>query len=72
MAEIEKNFILSESPNLEYDDLVEILVIAKRYGKDFIMEKGDGCRINLNKLPEDAVMQVYRYMKSTLELEDDY
>ena len=72
MAEIEKNFILAESSNLEYDDKVSILAIVKRYGKQFIMEKGDGCRVNLNRLPEDAVLQIYRYMKITLEMDDDY
>jgi hypothetical protein len=72
MAEIEKNFILAESSNLEYDSKVEILMIVKRYGEKYIMEKGDGCRVNLNKLPEDAVLQIYRYMKSILEMDDDY
>lgn len=72
MSETDKNFILSEALNLEPSDYVEILGIVKRYGKEYIMEKGDGCRINLNKLPEDAVMKIYRYMKTVLETDDDY
>ena len=72
MSEVEKNFVLSESPNLEYEDYIEILVITKRYGEEYIMEKGAGCYINLNKLPNDALMQIYHYMKSSLELDEDY
>lgn len=72
MTEVEKNFIISESSNLEYNDMVQILVIVKRYGKEYIMEKSDGCRINLNKLPEEGVMQIYRFMKSIFDLDDDF
>jgi len=66
----EKNFILSESPNLDYDDRVEILVIVKQHGIDYIIEKKDGCRIRLNKLPIEAIMQIYDFMRRRLEVVD--
>jgi hypothetical protein len=66
----EKNFILSESPNLDYTDRVEILVIVKQHGIEHIIEKKDGCRIRLDKLPSDAVMQIYDFMRRRLEVNE--
>lgn len=66
----EINFILSESPNLDYDDRIEILIIVKQYGTEYIIEKKDGSRIRLNQLPEEAVMQIYDFMRRRLEITD--
>jgi hypothetical protein len=64
----EKNFIISESPNLEAEDRIEILVIIKQHGIEHVIEKRDGCRIRLDKLPPEAVMQIYDYMRRKLEI----
>jgi len=66
----EMNFILSESPNLDYEDRIEILIIVKQYGTENIIERKDGSRIRLNKLPEEAVIQIYNFMKRRLEAVD--
>ncbi len=67
--EIEKEFIISESSNLDNDDRVEILMIVKRYDVKYVIEKKDGCRVRLDKLPEDAVMQIYDFMRRRLEID---
>lgn len=66
----EVDFILSESPNLDYEDRIEILVIVKQYGTENIIERKDGSRIRLNKLPDEAVAQIYDFMRRRLETTD--
>lgn len=66
----EIDFILSESKNLVVQDRIEILIIVRQYGENFIIEKKDGCRIQLNKLPAEAIMRVYDYMRRKFETND--
>jgi hypothetical protein len=66
----EIDFILSESKNLGVQDRIEILIIVRQYGENYIIEKKDGCRIQLNKLPSDAIIRIYNYMRRKLETND--
>ena len=66
----EIDFIHSESKNLTVLDRIEILVIVRQYGENYIIEKKDGCRIQLNKLPQDAILRIYDYMRRKLETND--
>ena len=68
--EIEKEFIVSESSNLDREDRIEILNIVKRYDIKFIKEKRDGSRVRLDRLPEDAVMQIYDFVRRRIEIGD--
>ena len=63
----EIDFILSESKNLVVQDRIEILIIVRQYGENFIIEKKDGCRIQLNKLPSEAILRIYDYMRRKFE-----
>lgn len=63
----EVDFILSESKNLGVDDRIEVLIIVRQYGEDHIIEKKDGCRIRLDKLPSEAILRIYDYMRRKLE-----
>lgn len=66
----EIDFILSESKNLSVQDRIEILTIIQQYGNNYIIEKKDGCRILLNKLPSEIVLRIYDYMRRKLETND--
>lgn len=66
----EIDFILSESKNLVVQDRIEILIIVRQYGENYIIEKKDGCRIQLNKLPSEAILRIYDYMRRKLETND--
>lgn len=66
----EIDFILSESKNLTVQDRIEILIIVRQYGENFIIEKKDGCRIQLTKLPSEAILRIYDYMRRKFETND--
>lgn len=66
----EIDFILSESKNLAVQDRIEILIIVRQYGESYIIEKKDGCRVQLNKLPHEAILRIYDYMRRKLETND--
>lgn len=66
----EIDFILSESKNLVVQDRIEILIIVRQYGENYIIEKKDGSRIQLNKLPSEAILRIYDYMRRKFETND--
>jgi hypothetical protein len=69
--EAEIDFILSESKNLAVQDRIEILIIVRQYGENYIIEKKDGSRIQLTKLPTEAILRIYDYMRRKFETNDN-
>ena len=63
----EVNYILSEIQNLDHMQMVGILNIVNEHNQtNLVMEKSDGSRLQLQKLPERVVLRIYNYMKSLL------
>jgi hypothetical protein len=65
-----KETIVNEIVNLHLEDKREIKNMIKRYDSAKLQEFGDGIRINLDKLPDDLVMAIYKIMKYKLGLDD--
>lgn len=68
----QKKFICEEAIHLKKVDKIDILKMISRLSKEKIKESSDGCRINLDLLSEEMIMQIYNLMCRRLGLEKKF
>lgn len=65
--EDKKKFICANTKNVNREDRVEIGIAFVRSGlKSHLKESSDGCRINLNNIPEQSINNVYNILQHKL------
>lgn len=62
-----KDTIVDEAPHLSRDQYIEILTMIKSH-TNAISTHNDGTRVNLDKLPQEAVTSIYTYVAAKLGL----
>lgn len=68
--EIKKQYICSEVLHLTQSDKIKILSIVMRYDKNLVKSFKDGSRINLEKLPENIIVNIYDYIHYKVEQDE--
>ena len=66
---LEKEIFCSEILNLSREYKISILTIIKNHDRNKIQIFSDGCRIDLDSLPESVISAIYGKMKYILNLE---
>jgi hypothetical protein len=65
-------FIKDKVDDLPYEDRLHILEILNQHLEPSqIIEHADGCRVNLNKLPDDIIFKLYHIVSVTLRKNKD-
>ena len=57
--DVEKEMICTELLNLDRKAKIAILAIIKKYDENKILRFSDGCRVDLNTLPESVLTTIY-------------
>jgi len=72
--EVYKEIICSEAIHLSRDDCIDILITILRYSKtpgQYVKEyEKEGSRIDLNKLPNSVIIEIYNLVKRRLDLDN--
>lgn len=64
-----KLFLIEKAEQLCYDDRLQLLSVLNQDadGSQFIVENGDGCRIDLDKLSINLINKLYHIVNIKLE-----
>ena len=63
-----KRTICAEAKNLVYEDKVEIIRLIKSYDSSKLKSAPNGTHIDLSKLPDSVIMEIYGFIKRKLSL----
>ena len=65
--EQKKEFIINSCTRLQYPDKMFVLNIIKNHiDTPCITEGADGCRINLDKLPDELIIRLFNIVENKL------
>lgn len=67
MSTTQKQFICEDAIYLTKQDRIDILRMVSRSSKNQIKESLDGCRINLDSLSKELIVQIYNLMFHRLD-----
>jgi len=59
--------IVQDALNLDKENRVHVAKIIYRHNQELIHMKADGCRIILNKLPEEVINEIYNFIQYKLK-----
>lgn len=63
-----RKFLCSNLDTLVHDDMLEIYkLLSSQVSRKLFSVHGDGCSINLDKLPDKVILSVYTLLKQTLD-----
>jgi len=62
-----KLYIINSCTRLQYHDKMFILNTIKNHiDNNLITESADGCRINLDKLPDDLILRIFNIVENKI------
>lgn len=67
MTEVQMQSIVRDAINLDKDDKIQVMLMVRRYDSKLINFNVDGCRIILNRLPEEVIKEIHNFIKYKLQ-----
>lgn len=66
---LKKLMIKDKANDLVYDDRLYVLQILKQHlSPEKIIENADGCRVNLDTLPDELISKIHHIINTRLEI----
>jgi hypothetical protein len=69
-ADVYRYAISAESIRFAHDDKLQIMKMVKRFDQSKIQRFSDGSRVNLSRLPDYLIKQMYEYVRRRFNLID--
>ena len=67
MSEVQMQSIVRDALNLDRENRKQVMLMIRRHNSSAVNFKADGCRIILNKLPEELIREIYNFIQYKIQ-----